>query len=109
MRIYNGLDIDTAILVYILLIFILVFIFEILFENYIEKEKLDYLICDKPLKDKVFIVIAESEKTVAKENTARNVTVKKVNETVTDLVDSHKITVLTDTAHNTFWNYLKEN
>ncbi len=59
MRIYNGLDIDTAILVYILLIFILVFIFEILFENYIEKEKLDYLICDKPLKDKVFIVIAE--------------------------------------------------
>lgn len=52
---------------------------------------------------------AESAKTVAKENTARNVTVKKVNETVTDLVDSHKITVLTDTAHNTFWNYLKEN
>ena len=51
---------------------------------------------------------AESAKTVAKENTARNVTVKKVNETVTDLVDSHKITVLTDTANNTFWNYLKE-
>ena len=58
MRIYNGLDIDTAILVYILVIFILVFIFEILFENYTRKEELDYLICDKPLKDKVFIVIA---------------------------------------------------
>ncbi len=58
MRIYNGLDIDTAILVYILVIFILVFIFDILFENYTRKEELDYLICDKPLKDKVFIVIA---------------------------------------------------
>lgn len=58
MRIYNGLDIDTAILVFILVIFILVFIFEILFENYTRKEELDYLICDKPLKDKVFIVIA---------------------------------------------------
>ena len=66
------------------------------------------MICDKPLKDNVFIVIAESAKTVAKENTARNVTVKKVNETVTDLVDSNIVSTFTDTGQNTFWNYLKE-
>ncbi len=51
---------------------------------------------------------AESAKTVAKENTARNVTVKKVNETVTDLVDSNIVSTFTDTGQNTFWNYLKE-